>query len=98
MGYITLIMQCLQQQLQRLIRYNQIIPNILTSREGAIRKIDIILDGPIPGGTEQTNYGFCDDVVDEDQNEIECVNKISVNRNNFNRKVNNIFISNNRRP
>lgn len=50
MSYITLIIQFLQQQLQKA---NLIVPDILISRDSAIRKLDLILEGPIPGGMEE---------------------------------------------
>lgn len=94
MADITLIMQFLQQQLQRA---NLILPDVLTSRDSAIRKLDLILEGPIPGGMEEKNVESCNVEVDEDENEIECLNNISIHRNNFNKRVNNTLVSNNRR-
>lgn len=94
MADITLIMQFLQQQLQKA---NLIIPDVLTSRDSALRKLDLILEGPIPGGVEEKNAGSNNDEIDEDKNEIKCLNNVSIHRNNFNRRVNNTFVSNNRR-
>jgi len=52
MADMTQIMQTLQQQIQK---DNFILPDILTARDSATRKLDLILDGPIPGGIED-NY------------------------------------------
>jgi len=69
-----------------------IIPDVLKSKDSAIQKIH-----KIPSGIEEINDGFCNDKVVENENKIECVNKISIYRNNFNRRVINTFVNNNRR-
>jgi len=64
---ITLLMaditQIMQQQLQN---DNLILPDVLTARDSATRKLDLILDGPIPGGIEDKYLSSCDIDVDED--------------------------------
>ncbi|KAL4084293.1 hypothetical protein QTP88_028118 [Uroleucon formosanum] len=54
----------------------QNILRCLTARDSATRKLDLILDGPIPGGMEDKYLGLCDIDVDEDTNNIENVNDV----------------------
>lgn len=68
MTNITLIMQFLQE----LQKANLIIPYVIISRDSALRKLNLILEGLISGGVEEKNVGSCNDEVNEDENEIEC--------------------------
>ena len=44
------IFASLQKGLQK---SHLILPDVLTLRDAAIRKFDVIIDGPFPGGVEQ---------------------------------------------
>lgn len=96
MADITQMMQTLQQQLQK---DNLILPDVLTARDSATRKLDLILDGPIPGGIEDKYLSPCDIDVDEDTDDIENVNDVPSprNNNNNNRRIYNTYVNNNRR-
>jgi len=74
-----------------------ILPDVLTARDSATRKLDLILDGPIPGGIEDKYLSSCDVDVDEDTDEIKNLNDVPSPRNNSNRRINNTFVNNNRR-
>jgi len=87
-------MQTLQQKLQK---DNLILLDVLTARDSAIRKLDLILDGPIPGGIEDKYLSPCDIDVDEDTDEIDNDNDVPSPRNNNNRRIYNTFVNNNHR-
>lgn len=94
MADITQIMQTLQQQLQK---DNLILPDVLTARDSATRKLDLILDGLLPGGIEDRYLSLYDIDVDEDTDEIDNVNDVPSPRNNNNRRIYNTFVNNNHR-
>lgn len=50
MADITAILQTLQQNLQK---GNLILPDVITLRNNAIRKLRLIVDNPYPGGYEE---------------------------------------------
>lgn len=52
---VTQIVQSLQKQLQKA---NLLLPDVLTARDSAVRKLELLNDGPIPpGGLGEKHLG-----------------------------------------